>query len=348
MNKTDIEYNKVLQKLLDKGKVKSDRTGTGTYSLFGEHLEFSFDEGFPILTGKKVYFNGIKTELLWFLGTQMKDPKYHDLGRTNIKYLVDNNCHIWDEWPYKAYTLTEDYKQTQFTIEQFTQKIKEDSDFSKYYGDIGSGAYGAQWCEFEGFEHGMSAYREMEWADNSQLKGINQIDECIKLLKTNPDSRRILVVAWNPAEIDKCLLPPCHYAFQFYTELISDKQKEKYNNYYGDNKIPERMISIKFEMRSCDYFLGFPFNLASYSLLLAMIAQCVGMIPNRVIADLGDTHLYSNHIEQANLQLSRKVIHQLPTLKLNNDIKNIQQFKLEDIQLENYNSYPTIKAPIAV
>jgi thymidylate synthase len=330
MNNVDKEYLRVLDKLVAKyettGFVKEDRTNTGTISLFCEQTRYSFDDGFPILTTKKVNFNAIKVELLWFLGCHLKHDRYSILpnARTNIRYLLDHNVNIWNEWPFKEYMLTnhnyipeQGSNEWEVEMELFKDAIKSDDDFASKWGNVGSGAYGKQWRNFEGY-------------DNVS----DQIEYCINLLKTNPDSRRIRVSAWNPTEIDSCLLPPCHTDFQFYSEQIPNE--------------PQRRLSIHFSMRSNDYFLGNPFNVSSYALLLAMIAQLVNMKPHMVVGNYVDCHLYINHIEAAKKQLSRNIVHQLPQLKLNSSITNINQFEPVDIELVNYQSQSFIGAKVAV
>lgn len=387
MNKVDKEYLKVLNKLREKSKktdIKSDRTGVGTTSIFGPQIRFDFSEGFPILTTKKVYFHGIKVELLWFIGTHLKQDRYKDLGVTNIRYLLDNNVHIWDEWPFQDYlesnNLTEKFPkytdEWKEEMKNFCNRIQEDDEFAKKWGTIGSG-YGKQWIDWGGHKSthvkqnsyggSFGGTTMVEYGDvvETYTNGINQIDYVIDLLKNNPDSRRILVNAWNVEEIDEMSLPPCHYSYQFYTEEMSEKERIEYwcelNNKsleWGKSlthkkldslRCPKRKISILWNQRSADYFLGIPFNISSYSLLLAMIAQVVNMVPNEVVGNIGDCHLYSNHIEQADRQLSRKIEHKLPKLKLNTNVKDIYDFKLEDISFENeYESHKGIKAPIAV
>lgn len=320
MNKVDIEYNRVLSLLVDKHdrtSTREDRTGVGTTSIFGVQCRYSFEEGFPILTNKKVSFKNIKNELLWFLGNHLKLDEYKDLQRTNIKYLIDNNNHIWNDWCLKYYLEYNNIdiktysKEWDDEMQSFIYNMKNDYDFAKKYGTIGSGAYGKQWRDFNGKD---------------------QIQYCIDLLKNNPYSRRIKVSAWNPAEIDNCLLPPCHDHFQFYVEDINN----------------EKHLSIMFNMRSNDYFLGNPYNISSYSLLLAMFAHILNMKPLNTIASLGDTHLYSNHIEQAKKQLSRDVIYELPKLEFNSNIKSIDEFQMDDIKLVGYKSHDSIPAPVAV
>lgn len=262
------QYHHLMRHVLDQGATKTDRTGTGTISVFGYQMRFDLQEGFPMLTTKKLHLKSILHELLWFLK-----------GDTNIKYLVENDVHIWDEW-------------------------------ADENGNLGP-VYGSQW-------------RSWPTADG---RHIDQITQVVNQIKTNPDSRRIMVSAWNVAEIDKMKLPPCHALFQFYV---------------ADGK-----LSCQLYQRSADIFLGVPFNIASYAILTLMIAQVCNLKPGEFIHTLGDAHLYSNHIEQAKLQLTRD-LRKLPTLKINPEVKNIFDFKFGDFTLEGYDPHPHIKAAVAV
>ena len=262
------QYLDLLREIRDNGVTKTDRTGVGTKSIFGHQMRFNLQDGFPLLTTKKVFLKGIIYELLWFLK-----------GDTNIKFLTDHNVHIWDEW-------------------------------ADENGDLGY-VYGKQW-------------RSWETTDG---RVIDQISQVVDLIKNHPDSRRILVTAWNPAEIDKMALPPCHCLFQFYV---------------ADGK-----LSCQLYQRSADTFLGVPFNIASYSLLTMMLAQVCGLEPGEFIHTTGDTHIYLNHLEQVNEQLSREP-RPLPKMIINPDVKSIFDFKYEDFKLEGYDPYPAIKAPVAV
>lgn len=262
------QYLDLLREIRDNGVTKTDRTGVGTKSIFGHQMRFNLQEGFPLLTTKKVFLKGIIYELLWFLK-----------GDTNIKFLTDNNVHIWDEW-------------------------------ADENGDLGY-VYGKQW-------------RSWETTDG---RVIDQISQVVDMIKNYPDSRRILVTAWNPAEIDKMALPPCHCLFQFY--------------------IADGKLSCQLYQRSADTFLGVPFNIASYALLTMMLAQVCGLEPGEFIHTTGDTHIYLNHLDQVNEQLSREP-RPLPKMIINSDVKSIFDFKYEDFKLEGYNPYPTIKAPVAV
>lgn len=286
------QYLDLLQHILDKGIYKGDRTGIGTYSTFGYQMRFNLQDGFPLVTTKKVYLKGIIHELLWFLK-----------GDTNIKYLVDNNVNIWNEWPFEIFKKSKDYQGE--TLAEFVEKIKTDNQFASIYGELGP-VYGHQWRNFN---------------------GVDQIAELISQIKTNPNSRRLIISAWNPAEVNAMALPPCHCFIQFY--------------------VVNNQLSCQLYQRSADTFLGVPFNIASYSLLTMMIAQVCNLELGDFVHTFGDVHLYSNHIEQAKLQLSRQPF-PLPTMKINPAVKNIFDFKYEDFTLENYQSHPAIKAEVAV
>ena len=388
MNNLDKQYIDLLQDILENGVTKSDRTGTGTLSVFGRQIRHKMSEGFPLLTTKKMPFRLIATELMWFLR-----------GDTNIKYLVDNDCHIWDGDAYKRYSNHfigyEDVPNKELFIEQ----IKTDDEFAKKWGNLGP-VYGKQWRNWEGL--------------NSNT---DQIANLINDLKTNPDSRRLMVSSWNVGELNQMTLPPCHYGFQVYTRELSLTERrnlvtlEKYESVYngGDSRntlshseidqwgYPIRAISLMWNQRSVDTFLGLPFNIASYGLLLEIIAKEVNMVPEELIGNLGDVHLYSNHIEQAKEQIGRLYTHEerkellkqamgeekfnyavsqlmpfggglseyydsykipyttrepyeLPRLKfspcpitgIDMEYQSIAQF-----QIENYESHPTIKAPLS-
>ena len=298
-------YHKLLKKILKDGVQKGDRTGTGTKSLFGYQMRFDLSKGFPLLTTKKVFTKGIIHELLWFLK-----------GKTNIKYLVDNNVKIWNDWPFQSYlkqnNLEEKFpkysKKWHSEMLSFIKKIKEDNDFAEKWGELGP-VYGKQWRNFE---------------------GVDQISNLITDIKTNPNSRRLIVSAWNPKEIPemaKSGLPPCHTLFQFY--------------------VANGKLSCQLYQRSADVFLGVPFNIASYALFTHMIAQVCNLEVGDFVHTFGDAHIYLNHMEQVNLQLSRE-FRDLPTLVLNKDIKNIFDFKYEDIKIENYNPAESIRAQVAV
>jgi thymidylate synthase len=376
MNNLDKQYQDLLKSILDYGVEKKDRTGTGTKSIFGYTIRHKMSDGFPLLTTKKIAWKTMVTELLWFLR-----------GDTNIKYLVDNDCHIWDGDAFKYYTkkvneiidgykcgdimgmqdhieklFSDSDKLTPLTMDEFINKIKTDDEFTKQWGELGP-IYGKQW---RSWEVDTSYLGDGEWTAG---KDIDQIANLINDLKTNPDSRRLMVNAWNVGEIDQMVLPPCHYGFQVYTRELSRVERvDDYNSKF-ENKIevpfikvnlgdaientidtaltqaniPTRAISLMWNQRSVDTFLGLPFNIASYGLLLMMIADEVGMVPDELIGNLGDTHIYLNHIEQAKEQIGRKPM-DLPTVQVRD---GIFCSSVNDVILENYKSHPSIKAPLS-
>lgn len=307
----DLVYLDLIEKIVREGTKKGDRTGTGTLSIFGHQMRFDLSKGFPLLTTKKVPIKAIIHELIWFMR-----------GDTNLKYLADNNVHIWDEWPFKSYLTREGNPMPRVGsdewndgIKEFTEKIKADPKFAKKYGELGP-IYGSQW-------------RCWKNEDNSCL---DQLNNAIETIKTNPDSRRIIVSAWNVADIEemaKAGLPPCHALFQFY--------------------VANGKLSCQLYQRSCDTFLGVPFNIASYALLTMIVAQITGLEVGDFVWTGGDVHLYLNHLEQADLQLSRKNdIRPMPKMKINPNIKNIDDFTIDDFELIDYKPHDAIKAPIAV
>ena len=286
------QYLDLIRKVLNEGTKKEDRTGTGTISYFGYQMRFDLKDGFPLVTTKKVHLKSIIHELLWFVR-----------GDTNIKYLVDNGVSIWNDWPYKKYSESPEFKGE--SMDEFVEKIKNDDEFAKKWGDLGP-VYGKQWRNFEGVD---------------QLKNI--IDE----IKRNPDSRRLIVSSWNPKEVPNMALPPCHSLYQFY--VIDGK------------------LSLQLYQRSGDIFLGIPFNIASYALLLMMVAKVTGLEPGTFVHTIGDAHIYSNHIEQVNLQLSREPF-PLPKMIIHGNQKNIEDFKYEDFELVDYQCHARIKGAVAV
>jgi thymidylate synthase len=405
MNNLDKQYTDLLQDILDNGVQKGDRTGTGTISVFGRQIRHKMSDGFPLLTTKKMPFKTIVTELLWFLR-----------GDTNIKFLVDNGCHIWDGDAYKAFCneriyihnkVVRENSETDFGIweetiskEEFINKIKTDDEFAKKWGELGP-IYGKQWRSWYG---GIGL-------DDDEYN-VDQIANSINLLKTDPDSRRNRVNAWNVGELDQMVLPPCHTDFQFFTRelsleermnLIKGTEHTKIIVAFCENpsdtwlegqvdiildqqNIPTRAISLMWNQRSVDTFLGLPFNIASYGLLLEIIAKEVNMVPNELIGNLGDTHLYLNHIEQAKEQIGRDLTEderyelvtqqmsklraitdedyikynipnrtrepfELPTITLPSSLQpnsgNWDKLVFEDFYLNDYKSHPTIKAPLS-
>ena len=363
MNNLDKHYQALLQDILDNGVVKSDRTGTGTISVFGRQIRHKMSEGFPLLTTKKMAWKSIVAELLWFLR-----------GDTNIKFLLDYDCHIWDGDAYKNY-LEETQHEASYTKEQFINLIKTDKDWANVWGDLGP-IYGKQWRQWQG------------WMDmNGNEKGSLWYDQILQLvhsLRTNPDSRRLMVSAWNVAELDQMTLPPCHYGFQVYTQELSAERR--YNIWFNNNVVsgmehhfdsnnlpnyddpyykptPTRTISLMWNQRSVDTFLGLPFNIASYALLLQIIAREVNMIPDELIGNLGDVHLYSNHVEQAKMQILRKPYslpkvniternwyqHELVKERLGPKTFNdkILSYRPDCFELVGYESHSGIKAPLS-
>jgi thymidylate synthase len=387
MNKLDKDYQLLLQDILDNGATKTDRTGTGTISVFGRQIRHKMSDGFPLLTTKKMAFKTMVTELLWFLR-----------GDTNIKYLVDNNCHIWDGDAYKNFektcqferdanhilpdewmSISDDYMSVDvLTQEEFINKIKTDDEFAKKWGELGP-IYGKQWRKWKTYKHKMNFEPYLPVNKDGKVECyveyVDQIQNLINELKTNPDSRRLMVSAWNVGELDQMVLPPCHYSFQVYTRELTARERtalgsngstrlydsikeaeyetidadDVMNNVCDEKNIPKRAISLMWNQRSVDTFLGLPFNIASYGLLLEIIAKAVNMVPDELVGNLGDTHLYSNHIEQAKEQISREPF-ELPTLKLGHlgsILENISVVDLSDFTLENYQSHPSIKAPLS-
>lgn len=288
------QYLDLCRHVLEHGEKRKDRTGTGTISTFGYQMRFDLNEGFPLLTTKKVFYRGIFEELLWFLS-----------GSTNIKPLVDKNVGIWNEWPYDKYSKSPDFKGE--TLKEFIEKIRDDQEFADKYGDLGP-VYGKQWRNFN---------------------GIDQIKQLIDGIKNDPFSRRHIVVTYNPAEVKAMALPPCHSMFQFYVSADGKK------------------LSCQMYQRSGDLFLGVPFDIASYALLLTMVAQVCDLEPYEFVHTLGDAHIYLNHLDQINEQLSRTP-RSLPKLVLNKDVKNIFDFKYDDIKIEGYDPYPAIKGAVSV
>lgn len=290
------QYLELCEKVLTEGHQKNDRTGTGTISYFGAQMRFDLNDGFPLLTTKKVHLKSIIYELLWFIK-----------GDTNIKYLVDHDVRMWNEWPYEKYKNSCEYLGE--TIEEFIDKIKNDELFAKKYGDLGP-VYGKQWRHF-----GIDKY------------SIDQLKNVILDIKNNPDSRRLIVCAWNPLEIDQMALPPCHSLFQFY--------------------VNEGKLSCMLYQRSADLFLGVPFNIASYALLTMMVAKVCNLELGSFIHTLGDVHIYNNHLEQIKKQLARKP-RELPKMKINRETENIEDFVYEDFELIDYNPHKGIKGKVAV
>jgi len=353
MNALDITYNELLMDIMTNGVEKSDRTGTGTVSVFGRQIRHKMSDGFPLLTTKKMAIKTMMTELKWFLK-----------GDTNIKYLVDNGCNIWNGDAYKRYSAVSSLSGQikSLTQEEFINQIKTDDEFAKQWGELGP-IYGTQWRGWKTESLIKTTLKDPLSGEDTYVEGTKYIDQIANLineLKTNPDSRRLMVSAWNVGELDQMVLPPCHYGFQVYTRELSVKERNEWFqiNCNGNNplmksdwkgyeldqqNIPKRAISLMWNQRSVDTFLGLPFNIASYGTLLLLLAETVGMVPEELIGNLGDVHLYSNHIEQATEQCGRRP-YNLPKLEVTNcDIMN-GKFEYD---LTMYESHPTIKAPLS-
>ncbi len=291
------QYHQLLQHILDKGNKRGDRTGTGTIGVFGYQMRFDLSEGFPLLTTKKLHLRSIIYELLWFIK-----------GDTNIRYLDENKVRIWDEWPFEKYKKSEAYQGED--LKAFRLRIIEDEAFAKKWGELGP-VYGAQWRNWQ----------------SQRGESVDQLSNVIEQIKNNPNGRRHIVCAWNPGEIHRMALPPCHCLFQFY--------------------VAEGKLSCQLYQRSADTFLGVPFNIASYALLTMMIAQVCDLEPGEFVHTFGDVHLYNNHLEQAKLQLTRD-IRPLPQMKINPDVHSIFDFTYKDFELINYDPHPHIKAAVSV
>jgi thymidylate synthase len=387
MNNIDKQYQNLLKDILENGYEKSDRTGTGTLSVFGRQIKHKMSEGFPLLTTKKMYTKGIITELIWFLR-----------GNTNIKYLIENNCHIWDgdAWAnYSKKVIANNLhlmlaSNLPVTKEEFISRVQSDEEFKNQWGELGP-VYGKQWRDWGGRSE---IVLTNERDENGYLKykkvhhnGIDQIKNSIELLKKDPDSRRNIVSAWNVGEMGEMVLPPCHNFFQFYTRELTKSERagiqiktNDYQSYYTDdemdkNNIPKRAISLMWNQRSVDTFLGLPFNIASYAFLLEIVAKIVNMVPDELIGTLGDTHLYLNHIDQAKTQIERDP-YELPSFKFSDKFLEIvdkyngtftskltgntpdygyykeinsvfNSLTQSDFILSDYNSHPTIKGELS-
>jgi len=347
MDNIDKQYQRLLSDIIDNGVDKKDRTGTGTISVFGRQIRHNMSEGFPLLTTKKMAVKTMMTELKWFLK-----------GDTNIKYLVDNNCHIWDGDAYKAFKSTfspmPGIQSSLPSQDEFINKIKTNNEFAQKWGELGP-IYGNQWREW-----GSKYDTNYILGTRKRVKpGIDQIVKLIDNLKNNPDSRRLMVSAWNVDEIDNVVLPPCHYGFQVYTEELSFDERVKYwvssigkslsyakrmtDIDLDERGVPKRKLSLMWNQRSCDTFLGIPFNISSYGTLLVLISKEVNMVPGELIGNLGDVHLYKNHIEQAKEQILREP-YNLPTIEFSNvDLLGGEW----DYKLNDYEYHPTIKAPLS-
>ena len=373
------QYLRLLKDVLDNGVQKKDRTGTGTISIFGRQIRHDMSKGFPLLTTKKMYWRGIVTELIWFLQ-----------GNTNIKYLVDNNCHIWDGDCYKKYCEVagkveepdydihvDDPAQNctrLMTKQEFIDRIKEDDKFAQTWGDLGP-IYGKQWRRRGRWKHIPVAWEHGASTQFERKYEVDQIAQLIEGLKTDPDSRRLIVDAWNPRQLKDMTLPPCHYGFQVYTRELSNK--ERYDLWFKNNyetgmernydnipnfddeyytPTPTRAISLMWNQRSADTPLGLPFNIASYALLLHILARSVNMVPDELVGNLGDVHIYQDQIEGVREQITRETL-DLPRLEINSGNENWHLLDLDEIinsldpdltfKILEYESHPTIKFPLS-
>jgi thymidylate synthase len=352
-NSADKQYLELVQKILDTGSKKSDRTGTGTISIFSHEMRFDMREGFPLLTSKKIFTKAVIHELIWFLR-----------GDTNIKYLVDNGVHIWDGDAYKNYEkfidsenlkgrvqakklrsqgkLVKQYYLNKLSKEEFIEKIKLDNDFAKKWGELGP-IYGKQWRGWRGF---MEEEISGSGLVSPQIRyipfEIDQIKNIVEDLRNDPDSRRLIVSAWNLGDIGNMVLPPCHNFFQCWTREMTKEELSEHSSTDGN---PTRFLSMKVNIRSNDIFLGNPFNIASYSILLHLLAKEVNMIPLELIISIGDAHIYQNHVEACHIQLKNET-YPLPKLKLDPNC-SIFNLKFEDIKIVGYQSSPLIKAELS-
>jgi len=369
-NHVDSEYAHLLRLILKDGRRKKNRTGVDTIGVFGAQAKFDVDlDAFPVLTTKKIYLRSIIHELLWFIR-----------GDTNIKYLADNDVHIWDDWAYVRYIkeprnhgvsdMVDHGHNTwkPLTQTEFIHRIKVDNKFADKWGELGEGTYGGMWRDFPHFKQTYKSPTKCGVGDEYEREGVDQLKKVVDKLKTNPDDRRIIVSAWHPYWVDHCALPPCHCLFHFNTEELTHQERmhlltmkwghcdfgpgvmktEAESTVILDKEgIPTRRLNCLLYQRSCDTFLGVPFNITSYCLLTAMIAHCTNMVPGTFTHTYGDLHLYVNHLDQVKEQLSRdpKI---LPKLWLNPKVRNLFDFKFEDIEVRDYVSHPAIKGDIAV
>jgi len=388
MNKVDTEYFRIVNDILTNGRLKKNRTGVDTIGIFGAQAKYNVDlNAFPLLTTKKVHWPAIVHELLWFIS-----------GDTNIKYLVDNNVRIWNEWAYKKYKDTCISKIPDNELESlsvlsgmslsdvdhlpmdvFIERIKNDVEFATKWGELGEGTYGGMWRSFPYFDNSDPMCRNQKTSDPTapldihyetssgyacEVGHVDQLQKVINKLKTNPDDRRMIVSAWHPYWVDHCALPPCHCLFHFHTEELTleeridilQKQVGPVNlpksdvwiiQKLNEENIPTRRLNCLLYQRSVDTALGKPFNIASYALLTAMIAQTVNMVPGMFTHSMGDTHIYVNHIDGLKLQLTREP-KKLPRVWLNPEVKSLFDFKYDDIKLLDYEFHPTIKFDVAV
>lgn len=359
MNKVDTEYFRIVNDILANGKVKKNRTGIDTIGIFGAQAKYDVDlNAFPILTTKKVHFPAVLHELLWFIS-----------GSTNIKYLVDNNVKIWNEWGCRKWMDDAGVKgHFNAMLPIYVKQIKEDAEFAKHWGELGEGTYGGMWRAFPYYKivnkDDPADYYNSNIDQGLNIDTVDQLQKVIDKLKFYPDDRRMIVSAWHPFWVDNCALPPCHCLFQFHTEKLTLEERveilqakvgpvnlpksemwviQKLN----EENIPHRRLNCLLYQRSNDFFLGVPFNITSYALLTAMIAHVTNMVLGTFTHSHGDAHVYTNHIEQFKVQMARTP-KQLPKLWLNPEIKSLFDFKYDDVKLIGYDPHPAIKADVAV
>jgi thymidylate synthase len=361
-NNVDKQYLNFLNYILENGDEKGDRTGTGTISVFDYSMTFDMAEGFPLLTSKKVFTKAVIHELIWFLR-----------GDTNIKYLVGNDVHIWDGDSYKNYLKHNDEvdnywikknpeiesRWKPYSQEEFINKIKTDDEFANKWGELGP-VYGKQWRRWGGYKKEPNGWHHGIPLEYKDVPVGDQIKDLVEQLKTNPDSRRLMVNAWNVGELNEMVLPPCHFGFQCYTSKMNLEQRKKWwcdsldkhlsyaddatSEFLNEKGVPERMLSLKWFQRSCDVPLGIPFNIASYAILLHLLAKEVNMVPHQLKFNGGDCHIYLNQVNGVKEQLKRETF-ELPKLKLNNS--SIFDLKFEDIEILDYKSSDVIKFPLS-
>ena len=326
MNNLDKQYQTLLQTILDYGVEKKDRTGTGTKSIFGYTIRHNMQDGFPLLTTKKMAIKSVMTELKWFLK-----------GDTNIKYLVENGCNIWNGDAYKnyeKYAMANSYGVDIFSLPEFIEEIKTNDEFAEKWGELGP-VYGRQWRRWRDWRYDKMHFNKDETLAMYTTLELDQIKTLIEQLKTNPDSRRLMVSAWNIAEMDSMVLPPCHYGFQVYTRKSTREEKITNPGKY-------RVVSLMWNQRSVDTFLGLPFNIASYSFLTHLLAKHCALEPYEFVYFKGNCHIYEDHIEGAKLQVSREPF-EFPTVSINQVRENINDYIVEDFEIHNYQSHEAIK-----
>jgi len=353
-NNTDKKYFGIVEHIKKYGRKKSDRTGTGTISIFGYNMEFDLSEGFPLITSKKMHYNGIIYELVWFLN-----------GDTNIKYLVDNGVNIWNGDAYKYYTNNVPKGEQELSMKEFIEKMKTDKQFCKIWGELGP-IYGKQWRDAGGRIETTLSDKKNEKGYypfiEKHIKGVDQMARVIDKLENDPDSRRIILDSWNVTDLDDMKLPPCHFGFQCYTyELTEEERVGKWCESIGkhisygedmthekldDKEFPRRVLDLQWFQRSVDTALGLPYNIASYAILVHLLANQVNMIPGTLKFVGGDCHIYLNQLDGINEQMNLSETYDLPTIEISKGT-TIDNFKFEDVKIHNYNSAKRINMPLS-